>query len=99
MTQIEVIIQHQNPNEAGHIFVVFQEVIKHHSLSMTARIRYLNHVKHPHVLHVFLLEPTMLIPFMLYVPSLARYIWGLRSCSLPSKHHQGPLEILCVMVL
>lgn len=45
MTQIEVIIQHQNPNEAGHIFVVFQEVIKHHS--------YLNHVKHPHVLHVF----------------------------------------------
>jgi hypothetical protein len=53
MTQIEVIIQHQNPNEAGHIFVVFQEVIKHHSLSMTARIRYLNHVKHPHVLHVF----------------------------------------------
>ena len=53
MTQIEVIIQHQNPNEAGHIFVVFQEVIKHQSLSMTARIRYLNHVKHPHVLHVF----------------------------------------------
>lgn len=93
MTQIEVIIQHQNSHEAGHIFVVFQEVIKHHSLSTTARFRYLNHVKHPHVL-----EPTILIPFM-YVPSLARYIWGLGSCSLPSKHHQGPLEILCVTVL